>query len=89
METYVRRLQRAIEQIGEQQVRSSLESYIIELSTCKSNPTCDAYARDKAVVYKWDMATLAKRLLLLDPKLEQPKTDEGMIRELKSFLEIH
>ena len=89
LETYVRRLQRAIEQIGEQQVRSSFESYIIDMSARKGDPICDAYARDNAVVYKWDVAGLVHRLVLLHPKLKQPKTDEAMISALKSFLRIH
>lgn len=61
----------------------------MDLSARESNPTCDAYTRDNAIVYKWDKATLAKRLVLLGPKLKLPITDEGMISALKSFLAIH
>ena len=89
MESYVRRLRRAIDQIGEQQVRSSFESYIIDLTLHNDSPICDAYKRDNAVVYKWDMAALVQRLILLNPKLKQPTTDEGMISALKSFLALH
>ncbi len=89
LETYLRRLQRAIEQIGDQQVRSCLESYLMELSARTPNPICEAYKKDNAVVYKWSADALVQRLVLLNPKLKLPTSDEGMIKALKAFLGIH
>jgi len=84
-----KRLLRAIEQLGQQQVRAGFETYLAELSTYKSNSTCRAYLQDHGIVYKWKQEILAKQLLLLHPRLSRPRTDEEMLVALKLFLKIH
>ena len=84
-----RRVRRAIEQVGQQQVRSSFETYISDLSVHKTNSTCKAYLQDHGIVFKWDEMTLVRQLILLHPKLNNQKTDEEMIVELKMFLKIN
>ena len=86
--TQDRRIRRAIEQVGQQQVRSGFDRYISDLSLHESNSTCKAYLQDHGIVYKWDEATLVRQLILLHPKLNKPRTDEEMIAELKVFLKI-
>ena len=88
MSTQERRLQRAIDQIGDQQVRSGVAAYLADLSAHKASSIREAYLRDHDIVYKWDITNLVRRLILLHPKLKYPRTDEEMIRELKSFLQI-
>ena len=89
MSTQERRLQRAIDQIGDQQVRSGVAAYLADLSVHTASSIREAYVRDHDIVYKWDNKTLVRRLILLRPKLRHTHTDEEMIIELKSFLRIH
>lgn len=89
MATLERRVRRAIEQVGQQQVRSSFETYISELGVRKTNSAHKAYLQDHGIVFKWDEMTLVRQLILLHPKLNKPQTDEEMIVELKMFLKIN
>ena len=83
-----RRVRRAIEQIGEFVIRSGFDTYIADLCNHKQHSVCVAYARDRDIVYKWEKDALVRQLLLLHPPLSTLQTDEAMVTELKTFLEI-